>query len=91
MATPDVPEVLTQAADALTAVVAAYEAGVGDGLDAVEAMSPESTRLALLAAAALISDLRRDRDLPPMPAGSEAPLGGGTADPGRWADPRPRR
>lgn len=84
-------QALTDAADALTVVVAAYERGVGDALDAVEALSGEDARLALLAGAALIADLRRDRSLPEMPAGSEAPPAGGTRNPHVWADPGPRR
>lgn len=67
-------QALTDAADTLAAVIAAYERGVGDGLDAVDALSDEDVRLALLAAAALISDLRRDRGLPPM--ASQAPACG---------------
>lgn len=123
---------IRDAAEGLAHVVAAYERGVDVALDHIGGMSGEDVRLALLAAAAVIADLRRDRDLPPMPAeppacgqeypgsgggcvmrpdhggpcygpedvgsdlpampaGSEAPPEGGTANPGRWTDPRPRR
>lgn len=61
-------QTITDAADALTAVVAAYEAGVEVALDHIGGMSGEDVRLALLTGAALVADMLRDRGLPPMTA-----------------------